>query len=268
MNKQSNERFNNLIEYIEENLCEKIDYKKLSQILGVNEYTMHRIFLFVTNYNLADYIRRRRLSMAAFDLMEGNEKIIDIAVKYQYESSQAFSRAFKNMMRFLPSEMNVNQQNIKFFPQYEITREESVEEFQYYIVKDLEFQFYAISMKTTVLSCYKEAPIFWQENEKYLKGKSEYGLLKYNKNIGDDEEAEAIYYIASKEQFENAEELNLRKCNYLVFECNFETAKSLNEFCCKVYRTVIPNAGFELEDLPDIEEYLPDHKLRLYIPIK
>lgn len=44
MNKQSNKRFNELIEYIEKNLCEEIRYKELSKILGVNEYTMHRIF--------------------------------------------------------------------------------------------------------------------------------------------------------------------------------------------------------------------------------
>ena len=47
MNKQSNKKFNDLIKYIEDNLCEEISYKKMSQILGVNEYTMHRIFLFV-----------------------------------------------------------------------------------------------------------------------------------------------------------------------------------------------------------------------------
>lgn len=74
MNKQSNERFNELIEYIETNLCEEISYKKLSQILGVNEYTMHRIFLFITNYTLADYIRKRRLSVAALELLEKRKK--------------------------------------------------------------------------------------------------------------------------------------------------------------------------------------------------
>ena len=80
MNKESNERFNDLIEYIEENLLEEISYKKLSQILGVNEYTMHRIFLFVTNYNLAEYIRKSRLSMSSLDLIEGKQRIIDIAI--------------------------------------------------------------------------------------------------------------------------------------------------------------------------------------------
>ncbi len=73
---------------------------------------MHRIFLFVTNYTVAEYIRKRRLSMSALDLLEGKEKIIDIAIKYNYESSQAFSRAFKTMMGFLPSEINNHKNKI------------------------------------------------------------------------------------------------------------------------------------------------------------
>ena len=77
MNKQSSERFNELIEYIENNICEEIDYKKLSQILGVNEYTMHRIFLFATNYTVAEYIRKRRLSLSTLDLLEKKEKILE-----------------------------------------------------------------------------------------------------------------------------------------------------------------------------------------------
>ena len=110
----SNERFNDLINYIEDNLCEEISYKKLAKILGVNEYTMHRIFLFVTNYTVAEYIRKRRLSMSALDLIDGNEKIIDIAIKYGYDSPQAFSRAFKTMMGFLPSKIDRNKNNIKY----------------------------------------------------------------------------------------------------------------------------------------------------------
>ena len=265
MNKQSNKRFNDLINYIEENLCEEISYKKLSQILGVNEYTMQRIFLFVTNYTLGEYIRKRRLSMSALDLLEGKENILDIAIKYGYESSQAFSRAFKAMMGFLPSRINDNKNNIKFFPQYEIVNEEITDEFQYHIEKNIEFKLYAISMKTTIKGCHKEAPNFWKENLHAIKGKSEYGLLEYDKTCSIDE---AIYYIASKEEFENAQELNIRQANYLVFELNFINADYLYEYCSKIYRTIIPNSGYELEDLPDIEEYLPNKKLRLYIPIK
>lgn len=265
MNQQSNKRFNDLINYIEENLCEDINYKKLSQILGVNEYTMQRIFLFVTSYTLGEYIRKRRLSMSALDLLEGKEKVIDIAIKYNYESSQAFSRAFKSMMGFLPSQIDDNKNNIKFFPEYEIVNEEITDEFNYHIEKDKEFKFYAISMKTTIKGCHKEAPTFWKENLNAIKGKSEYGLLEYDKTCMIDE---AVYYIASKEKFENSHELNIRNSNYLVFELDFINADYLYQYCSKIYRTIIPNSGYELEELPDIEEYLPNKKLRLYIPIK
>ena len=79
---------------------------------------------------------------------------------------------------------------------------------------------------------------------------------------------EATYYIASMEEFENSQELNLKISNYLVFELDFINADYLYEYSSKIYRTIIPNSGYELEDLPDIEEYLPNKKLRLYIPIK
>lgn len=266
MNKESNKKFNSLINYIEENLCEEISYKKLSQILGVNEYTLHRIFLFVTNYTLADYIRKRRLSMAALELLEEKEKIIDIAIKYNYESSQAFSRAFKSMMGFTPSEIKNNRNNIKFFSQYElIDNEETTDEFHYHIEKNVKFNLYAIFKKTTIENCHNEAPIFWKENYKYIKGKPEYGLLEYDKTCSTDE---AIYYIASTEKFENATELDLKPSNYLIFEYDYINSTYLYEFCKKIYRTIIPSSGYELEDLPDIEVYLPNNKLKLYIPIK
>ncbi len=265
MNKQSNKKFNDLIKYIENNLCEEISYKKMSQILGVNEYTMHRIFLFVTNYTLADYIRKRRLSMAALDLLKGKEKIIDIAIKYNYDSSQAFSRAFKTMMGFLPSKISCNKTNIKFFSPYELINDDVTDEFYYHIEKNLSFNLYAISMKTTIKDCHNEAPIFWKNNREYIKNKKEYGLLEYDKTCNIDD---ATYYIASTEKFENSIPLNLKPCNYLVFEYDYTNSIALYEFCKKIYRTIIVNSMYSLENLPDIEEYLPNNKLNLYIPIK
>ncbi len=265
MNKQSNEKFNNLIEYIEKNLCNEISYKKLSKILEVNEYTMHRIFLFVTNYTVAEYIRKRRLSMSVLDLIEGKEKIIDIAIKYNYESSQAFSRAFKTMMGFLPSKINNYKNNIKFFSKYELLDQDVTSEFNYHIEKDVEFKLYTIPMKTTIKNCHNEAPLFWKDNYKLIQGKSEYGVFEYDKECSIDG---ATYYIASKEKFDNSKILNIKASSYLVFECEYINSGFLDKFCKKIYRTIIPSFGYELNDLPDIEEYLPNNRLKLYIPIK
>ena len=123
---QNQNRLNELIKYIEENLTEKIEYKNLAKILLVNEYTLHRIFYFVTNITLADYIRKRRLSMAAIDLLEKNNKVLDVAIKYQYDSGTSFSRAFKKMMGFLPKDIHKNMDNIKYFPI--LTFEDTIEE--------------------------------------------------------------------------------------------------------------------------------------------
>ena len=205
------------------------------------------------------------LNTELFGFFARNIAIIDIAIKYNYESSQAFSRAFKTMMGFLPSEINSNQNNIKFFSKYELIDEDTTDEFNYHIEKDIEFNLYAISMKTTIRNCHNEAPLFWKENLNKIKGKSEYGLLEYDKTCSIDE---ATYYIASKEKFENSKPLNLRKCNYFVYECNYIDSVTLDKLNRKVYKTILLEFRYELEDLPDIEEYLPNNKLKMYIPIK
>ena len=94
---------NEIINYIEQNLENEIDYKKIAQILGTNEYTLKRIFPLLTNISISEYIRNRRLSNAGFDLYKTESKIIDIAVKYQYESATAFSRAFEKFHGIKPS---------------------------------------------------------------------------------------------------------------------------------------------------------------------
>ena len=106
---------NKVIEYIENNLEENIEYQELSKILGVNEYTMQRLFSLLCNVSLAEYIRNRRLSNAGFDLQNSNNKIIDIAVKYQYESATAFSRAFEKFHGIKPSVVKENPEKLRIF---------------------------------------------------------------------------------------------------------------------------------------------------------
>ena len=93
-------KFEKLIKYIEANLTEKIDYNELSKILAVSEQSMQRIFIFITNMSLSEYIRKRRLSKAYEELKSSNIKIIDLAIKYQYDSENSFSRSFKNISTY------------------------------------------------------------------------------------------------------------------------------------------------------------------------
>ena len=117
---------NGIIEYIEENLENEIKYAELARRLGVNEYTMQRLFSLLCNISIAEYIRNRRLSNAGFDLQNSNNKIVDIAVKYQYESATAFSRAFEKFHGIKPSIVKDNPEKLKIFTKIVFTDRKSV----------------------------------------------------------------------------------------------------------------------------------------------
>ena len=107
---------NNVVRHIEENLTQPIQYSALSQIVGCSVYEFSRIFSFMAGMSISEYIRRRRLSQAAFDIQSGEDKIIDIALKYCYESPTTFTRAFKELHGFAPLEARKNNPSLKIYP--------------------------------------------------------------------------------------------------------------------------------------------------------
>ncbi len=80
--------------FVEENLQSEIDFEEVSKIACVTKDSFMRFFSYMTGMTLKEYVRRRRLTLAAYDVQAGKEKIVDIAVKYGYESPDAFRRAF------------------------------------------------------------------------------------------------------------------------------------------------------------------------------
>lgn len=88
---------NEVVNYIEENLINSIDYDVIAKKVCCSTYEFSRIFSFMTGISMSEYIRRRKLSQAVFDIKNSDKKIIDIALKYGYESQASFSRAFKEM---------------------------------------------------------------------------------------------------------------------------------------------------------------------------
>ena len=92
------------IEYIEENITDDIDINALVKIMYCSKHDCQRIFSYLTDIPLYEYIKRRRLTLAGMEIRSGKEKIIDIAVKYGHESHSSFSRSFKEFHVITPSE--------------------------------------------------------------------------------------------------------------------------------------------------------------------
>lgn len=97
------ERLNEAIRYMEEHLTEETDYGELARIAGCSAYHFQRMFAYMAGVPLSEYIRRRKMSLAAVDLQSGEEKIVDIALKYGYSSPTAFNRAFQSVHGIAPS---------------------------------------------------------------------------------------------------------------------------------------------------------------------
>ena len=92
------------IDYVEANITDDIDFEKVAEQAYSSSFHFQRVFSILCGYSLGDYIRMRRLSLAGEELSKGNAKIIDIALKYGYDTPESFSRAFTRFHGISPSE--------------------------------------------------------------------------------------------------------------------------------------------------------------------
>jgi AraC family transcriptional regulator len=88
-------KMNDALNYIEENLESKIDYHEVARIACSSLTRFQRMFTFMTDMTISDYVRQRKMSLAAEDLKSTDIKVVDLAAKYGYESPEAFTRAFQ-----------------------------------------------------------------------------------------------------------------------------------------------------------------------------
>ena len=109
-------RLNKAINYIEEHITEKIHYEQLAKIACCSTYHFQRMFSYMANIPLSEYIRRRRMSLAAVELQNGNKKIIDVALKFGYTSPTAFNRAFQKIHGVAPSLVKDSVIALKAYP--------------------------------------------------------------------------------------------------------------------------------------------------------
>ena len=92
------------IDYVESNIEQEIDFEEVAKHAYSSSFHFQRVFAILCGFSLGDYIRMRRLSLAGEELSKGNAKIIDIAMKYGYDTPESFSRAFTRFHGISPSD--------------------------------------------------------------------------------------------------------------------------------------------------------------------
>jgi len=110
------ERLNAVVDYVEKHITEPLD---LNQLAGIAYYSLHdfqRMFTFIAEMSITEYIRKRRLTLAGLDLQNNNAKVIDAALKYGYESPVSFARAFQAFHGVKPREAKKPAVSLRIFP--------------------------------------------------------------------------------------------------------------------------------------------------------
>ncbi len=274
------ERLNHAINHIEEHLTEEIDYERLGQIACCSSYHFQRMFTYMAGIPLGEYIRRRRMSMAAVDLQGNDQKIIDVAAKYGYQSPTAFNRAFQSIHGIAPSAVKSEGVSVKSFPpiQFKIIVK-GVEEMEYRIETKEAFRIVGLSvpLHKDIEKNFTVIPPKWQEVAMN-------GTLQRLCAIMDTEPMGVLgistcndtepwrYYIAvsSTQEKGDFEEYVVPAATWAIFSGE-GTNQSIQELERRIVTEWLPTSGYEYGNAPDVEVYLnPDPqnaKYEVWIPV-
>ena len=266
-------KLNELILYIENNLDKEISNEKMAQILCVNTYTLYRVFMFVTGISLTEYIRNRRLSVAGIEILNSNIKIIDLSLKYGYNSVDGFSRAFYKFHGISPSDAKKKSNYLKDYPPYSFSNFKLNKELHYRIEHFDSFKLNCIGFESKLFDMHILAPKFWNtlhNNKNYSdifsKDVTYYGVIKYDDLFPNS--INANYYAGSKIKFDKSTEVIIPESDWAVFEIDEPSGDFMYEYSQYVYSNWIPFSGYNIKNAPEIEVYYPNSKTEWWLPIE
>lgn len=276
------EGLNKAISYIEEHLTEEISYDELARIACCSAYHFQRMFAYMAGVPLSEYIRRRRMSLAAADLQSGEEKIIDIGMKYGYTSPTAFNRAFQSVHGIAPSMAKNGETPMKAYPpiSFKITVK-GVEELNYRIEEKAAFRIVGVShpLEKEIEKNFKTVPQMWQtaamngtiEKLASLMNDQPMGVLGVSV-CNDKEDWRYFIAVSSSADVDNTlDEYIIPACTWAVFS-GTGTGMSIQELEQRIVTEWLPTSGFEYDNAPDIEVYLNpapnDMQYEVWVPVR
>mgnify|MGYP003791200975 CR=1 FL=1 len=280
---------NKALAYIEENLTNDIDYKELSRLALCSEYHFKRMFSFLTGVTLSEYIRRRRLTLAAFELISSDIKVIDIAIKYRYNSPDSFTRAFQNMHGITPSEARDNGTALKAYPK--MTFQLSIRggsELNYRIVEKDAFRIIGLKKRVPIIfeGVNPEIASMWENIKevvnklKELSNVEPLGIIQASTNFDEarmEEKGELDHYVGvatTKEPPSNMEQLEVPASTWAVFTSIGPFPETLQNIWGRIYSEWFPSSNYELSEGPEIlwnesnDFDSPNFKSEIWIPVK
>lgn len=279
----------NAIDYIEDNLTDDIDYETVALKSGFSNFYFQRIFGILCGCSLGEYIRNRRLTLAGNELSSANEKVIDIALKYGYDSPESFTRAFSKFHGISPSKAKENNAVLKSFSRLSVEinlKGGSV--MNYKIVKKDSFK---VIEKLSVQSIDDEQnkntiPDFWTQSHQngtvsrllsLAKDKTYIFGICYNNNLTDKQSFDYSIAALCDDNCEIPEGYRMNEIparTWVVFECIGPMPDAMQQTWHKICAEFFPTSSYKPTYEMDIEAYTAgemnsaDYKSEIWVPIE
>jgi AraC family transcriptional regulator len=275
-------RLERALQFIELNLNENISLQTVSKKAFSSLSHFHRIFFAMTGYSLKDYIRKRRLSNAALELVTSQKKVIDLALDAQFETPETFTRAFKKMFGMSPKEFRIQKKEFEIFRPLEIRLDHFFVE---NLPQNMEFSFVflekqmvmAVKTRTTLENNkqVKDIPGFFKEclkkkllnNIPSIDDKKIFGIYA---DMNDDEDfdyAIGLLVQNTKKPLQNYVAYTLPRAEYARFTVIGNSVPELVAAWKYIYAYWMPFSGRARQKGLDFEVYHQE-KIEIYIPMK
>ena len=254
------------IDYIENNLEGDISYDEAAGIACCSTFYFQRIFSYVAGIPLSEYIRRRRMTQAAFDLQRTGAKVIDVALKYGYTSPTSFNRAFQSIHNITPAAARRTGNTLNAYPAIRFSVQVTGGTLMSYHIAQkhlMRIVGVRIPLVEDMEENYRMIPKFWKSvlnSELFsevcsLSNQSPKGILGISvyenpRNI--------FYYIAAatdKPVPSGMFEFEIPSATWAVFENKGYFKENVQSVFRRFYTEWLPFSGYEYAGRPDVEVY-------------
>ncbi|WP_186575982.1 AraC family transcriptional regulator [Aquibacillus kalidii] len=265
------QHLSNCIDYIEARLDQEIDVDTLATIFCSSKFHFLRMFRMITGFTVAEYVRNRRLTLSAGEIITHDMKIIDVALKYGYETPESFSKAFRKLHGISPTQAKRKATNLKAFPplsfQIKVKGEESMD---YNIKETNSFQVIGKELRVTTRNGenFRRIPQFWDEfnNSETAKVLEKQigllGMLGICMEFAPDQEEFTYFIGVEKGGYHYSDGLVVKeipKTTWAVFPVVGAMPDAIQETTKRIYSEWFPATGYKHAGSPEIEVY-PDQK--------
>lgn len=259
-------RFSKAIDYIEENLTNEISYEAAAEIACCSKNYFQRMFTYVTGLTLSEYIRQRRMTLAAFDLQGSSLKIQDIGATYGYVSPASFHRAFQSVHGVSPSAARSSGVELKSYPRLHFSISVSgTEGLKYRVVEKEAMRFVGatVTLPNEIAQYEEHYGKFWKACDKNGKLREIIALSNDSESIicgliHENAPQKPIYYLAiqtDKRKPEHLEEIVIPASKWAVFTYYGKQLLTYEEANKRFFTEWLPFTDYEVAQLAEMKVY-------------